>query len=207
MKFWQAVANMSDNIQIVEKPDWVTWDDIKQCLVDAHAVNRARGIKMAHYQWPVEKMKESLGEKGVVLVALDGKRLVGTAAIGNKVGKTWYNKGSYAYICFDAVIPEYSGKGIFKLLDNKREKLATGLGYKTLVFDTHSRNVHRQQMAERNGYRLVRFFRAASKDHYSVVMAKWLDGCPHSSFYCWMKYKMSWMNTMLRFPLNKGHEI
>ena len=121
--------------------------------------------------------------------------------------KTWYNKGSYAYICFDAVIPEYSGEGIFKLLDNKREQLATGLGYKTLVFDTHSRNVHRQQMAERNGYRLVRFFRAASKDHYSVVMAKWLDGCPHSSFYCWMKYKMSWMNTMLRFPLNKRHEI
>lgn len=183
--------DMADNIQIIEKPDGVTWDDIKQCLVEAHTVNRAKGINMSHYQWPTEKIKESLGEKGIVLVALDGRRLVGTAAIGDRVGKTWYTRGSYAYICFDAVIPEYSGKGIFKLLDSKREQLAMKLGYKTLVFDTHSKNVHRQEIAFKNGFRLVRFFRAASKDHYSVVMAKWLDGRPYTKAYCWWKYYCS----------------
>ena len=189
---------MESNIQIVEKPDWVTWDDIKQCLFEAHAQNRAKGINMAHYQWPVERIKDSLGEKGVVLVALDGKRLIGTAAIGDKIGKTWYTRGPYAYICFDAVIPEYSGKGIFKLLDSKREQLAKNLGYRTLVFDTHSNNIHRQEIAQKNGYRLVRFFRAASKDHYSVVMAKWLDSCPYSKLYCKMQYQRSKWNTLIK---------
>lgn len=194
---------MEANIQVVEKPDWVTWDDVKQCLFEAHAENRAKGINMAHYQWPAEKIKESLGEKGVVLVALDGKRLVGTAAIGDKIGKTWYTRGAYAYICFDAVVPEYSGKGIFKLLDSKREQMAIDLGYKTLVFDTHSKNVHRQRIALKNGFRLVRFFRAASKDHYSVVMAKWLDGCPYSSIYCWIKFQVSKLQALIRFSLKK----
>ena len=189
---------MESNIQIVEKPDWVTWDDIKQCLSEAHAENRAKGINMAHYQWPVERIKDSLGEKGVVLVALDGKKLVGTAAIGDKIGKTWYNSGPYAYICFDAVIPEYSGKGVFKLLDSKREQLAMYKGYRMLVFDTHSKNLHRQRIAQKNGYRLVRFFRAASKDHYSVVMAKWLDSCPYSKLYCKMQYQRSKWNTLIK---------
>lgn len=194
---------MESNIQIVEKPEWVTWDEIKQCLFEAHAENRAKGINMAHYQWPVERIKNSLGEKGVVLVALDGNRLVGTAAIGDKIGKTWYNRGPYAYICFDAVIPEYSGKGIFKLLDSKREQLAKNLGYRTLVFDTHSNNFHRQEIALKNGFRLVRFFRASSKDHYSVVMAKWLDGCPYSSFYCWIKFQLSKFQALMRTSLKK----
>ena len=185
----------NDGIHIIEKPNWVTWDDIKQCLFEAHAENRAKGINMAHYQWPVERIKDSLGEKGVVLVALDGKRLIGTAAIGDKIGKTWYTNGPYAYICFDAVIPEYSGKGIFKLLDSKREQLAMELGYKTLVFDTHSKNVHRQEIAKKNGYKPVRFFQASSKDHYSVVMAKWLDGCPYSKAYCRWKYYCSLIKT------------
>ncbi len=189
---------MESNIQIVEKPDWVTWDDIKQCLSEAHAENRAKGINMAHYQWPVERIKDSLGEKGVVLVALDGKKLVGTAAIGDKIGKTWYTSGPYAYICFDAVIPEYSGKGVFKLLDSKREQLAMYKGYRMLVFDTHSKNLHRQKIAQKNGYRLVRFFRAASKDHYSVVMAKWLDSCPYSKLYCKMQYQRSKWNTLIK---------
>lgn len=182
---------MADNIQIMVKPDWVTWDDIKQCLVDAHAVNRAKGINMAHYQWPAEKIKDSLGEKGVVLVALNGKRLVGTSAIGDKMGNAWYTNGPYAYICFDAVIPEYSGKGIFKLLDSKREQMAMELGYKTLVFDTHSKNFHRQEIAKKYGYRPVRYFQASSKDHYSVVMAKWLDGCPFPRAYCLWKFYYS----------------
>ena len=194
---------MESNIQIVEKPDWVTWVDIKQCLFEAHAENRAKGINMAHYQWSADKIKESLGEKGVMLVALDGRRLVGTAAIGDKIGKTWYNRGPYAYICFDAVIPEYSGRGIFKLLESKREQLARDLGYKTLVFDTHSKNVHRQEIAKKNGYKPVRFFRASSKDHYSVVMAKWLNGCPYSSFYCWIKFQVSKFQALMRTPLKK----
>ena len=179
------------SIQIIEKPEWVSWDDIKQCLYEAHSVNRAKGISMAHYQWPAEKIQDSLGENGFMLVALDGDKLVGTAGIGEKYGNIWYANGRYAYECYAGVLPDYAGKGIYKMLEIRREEKAKEEGYDVLIFDTHSKNTHRIEIALKNGFRLVRFFRAASKDHYSVVMAKWLDGCPYSKAYCWWKYYCS----------------
>ena len=179
---------MESEIQIMEKPGWVSWDDIKQCLYEAHSVNRAKGINMAHYQWPAEKIQESLGENGFMLVALDGDKLVGTAGIGEKFGNKWYANGRYAYECYASVLPEYAGKGI---------------GYDVLIGDTHSKNTHRIEIALKNGFRLVRFFRAASKDHYSVVIVKWLNGCPYSSFYCWIKFEVSKLQALIRFPLKE----
>ena len=185
-------------IQIVEKPEWVSWDEVKQCLYEAHAQNRAEGINMTHYLWPAEKIKESLGEKGIMLVALDGKKVVGTAAIADKTGTSWYTNGHYAYACFDAVIPDYRGRGVFKCLDNKRECIARGREYSALVFDTHSKNFYRQKIARKNGYRFVNYFMAKSGDHNSVVMAKWLKGCPYSSLYCWKHYYIKKMRTLLK---------
>ena len=191
------------SIQIIEKPEWVSWDDIKQCLYEAHSVNRAKGISMAHYQWSAEKIQESLGENGFMLVALDGDKLVGTAGIGEKFGNKWYANGRYAYECYASVLPEYAGKGIYKMLEIRREEKAKEEGYDVLIGDTHSKNTHRIEIALKNGFRLVRFFRAASKDHYSVVIVKWLNGCPYSSFYCWIKFEVSKLQALIRFPLKK----
>lgn len=188
---------MDSNVQIIEKPDWVSWDDIKQCLYEAHAPNRAKGINMAHYQWPVEKIKDYIGENGLVLVALDGKKLVGMACIKEKFGKMWFDKGRYAYFCFDAVLPEYAGQGIFKKLDLQREFYAKKQSYEIAVIDTHENNNHRLEIAQKSGYRLVRYFRASSGDHYSVMATKWLSGCPYSDFYCKSKFYISKMRTLL----------
>lgn len=189
---------MDSNIQIIEKPDWVSWDEIKECLVEAHAANRAKGINMAHYQWPVEKIKDSIGENGVVLIALDGEKVVATAAIVEKFGKTWYANGRYAYMCYAGVLPEYNGRGLYHLLTKKREEIARLKRFETIVFDTHSDNKRIQTIALCNGYRFVRLFRAASKDHYSVVMVKWLNGSPYSSFYCKVRYAVSCLKARMR---------
>ena len=162
------------NIIIQEKPDWVSWDDIKQCLYEAHAPNREKGINMTHYLWPAEKIKESLGEHGVMLVALDGKKLVGTAAIAEKNGNSWYANEKYAYLCYASVLLAYKGHGIYRSLTDRREIYARKRGYNILLFDTHYHNFRVQDIAKKNGYVLVRFFRPKSGDHYSVVMAKWL---------------------------------
>ena len=188
---------MENQIVIEEKPEWISWGDIKQCLKEAHAENRSKGINMAHYQWPEEKIKESIGDRGVVLVALEGCKLVGTAALAVKTNKMWYAAEDYAYVCFDAVIPQYSGKGVFKSMDLRREELALKLGLNTLVFDTHENNIHRQQIALKNGYHYVKYFRAATKDHYNVVMAKWLGRSPYSRLYCFVKFEVSKIKTLL----------
>lgn len=191
------MGNGSTEIQIVEKPDWVSWEDIKQCLMDAHETNKSKGINMAHYQWPVERIKESLGEKGVMFVALDGSRVVGTAAIGDKTGSSWYAPEKYAYMCFACVLPEYRGRGVYKELIVKREEVAKDLGFRVLLLDTHERNKRIQDIALKNGYKYVRFFRAKSNDHYSVVMVKWIDGCPYSKLYCLWKYYVSKIKAVL----------
>lgn len=189
---------MNNIIQIVEKPDWISWDDIKKCLFDAHAINREKGINMANYQWSADKIKESISDNDVMFVALDNDKLVGTAALVEKKSFHWYTKGKCGYLCFACVIPSYSGLGIYHSLLKKREEYAKILGYDVLCYDTHCKNIRIQSLGEKNGYRKVRFFLTKSKDHYNVVMAKWLNGCPYSKLYCWLKYSISKVKTMLR---------
>lgn len=182
---------MDNHIQIIVKPDWISWDEIKKCLYNAHAENRSRGINMAHYLWPAEEIKNYIGKDGVMLIALDGKRLIGTAAIAKKEGRKWYANGSYAYMCFACVLPEYRGLGIYQKLITKREELAITLGYQTLLMDTHSKNKIIQKVAKKNGYKKVRKFQTKSKDHHSVILVKWLNGHSPSNLFCWWKYQLS----------------
>lgn len=188
---------MESRIKIIEKPDWVSWEDIKRCLYEAHAANRAKGMNMAHYQWPTEKFVDAIGENGRMFVALDGEKLVGVAAVCDKTGNSWYAKGKFAYMGFAGVLPEYKGCGIYNELVKVREDFAKQHDYRILTFDTHQNNKVIQKTALKNGYRYVRFFRAASKDHYCVIMAKWLDGCPYSKFYCFYKFNVTKMKTLL----------
>lgn len=172
----------SKQIQIVEKPEWVSWDDIKQCLEKAHSINRARGVNMVKYRWPVSKIQASIGANGHVLVALNGGgNLVGVSAIGEKVGKKWYAKGNYAYMSLSGVLPEYNGQGIFSMLDAKREQIARERGITVFIIDTHQKNKRMRAIKQSNGYKLVDYF--AARDHYNVVMAKWPKGCPYSDSY------------------------
>lgn len=188
---------MEKTIQVIEKPEWVSWEDIKCCLMDAHEANRDKGINMAHYQWPVEQIKSSIGDNGVVLVALDGRKVVGTATIMEKEGHSWFARGKYAYLGFAGVLPEYSGMGIYKQLTQRREEIAQKRGYTTIQFDTHSRNRKVQCIAIKNGYQKVSFFRAQSGDHFNVILVKWLKGNPYSSAFCRYRYIRSWIKANL----------
>ena len=189
---------MNNNIQIVEKPDWISWDDIKKCLFDAHIINREKDINMANLQWPAEKIKESIGDNGVMFVALDGDKLVGTAALVEKKSYHWYSKGKCGYLCFACVIPSYNGLGIYHSLLKKREEIAKTQDFDVLYYDTHCKNEKIISYGEKNGYRKVRFFLTKSKDHHSIVMAKWLKDCPYSKLYCWWKCSISKVKAMLK---------
>lgn len=198
---------MLPEIKIIEKPDWVSWDDIKRCLVDAHAVNRARGINMAHYQWPAEKIREYIGHDGVILVALDGKKVVGTAAISRKVSDGWFAKGEYAYMCFASVLPQYNGQGIYSRLIQLREKIALEQNYTVFVLDTHEKNTKIRKISQSNDYSLVGYFRTMNNDHYNVILAKWVAGCPYSKLYCKFRFNLSWIKAHLYVMLKSVKSI
>ena len=152
---------------------------------------------MSHYQWPEDKIKSYLGNNSVVLVALDGGKIVGTASLSIKHSDAWYTRGNYGYLCFAGVIPEYSGRGIYYALTEKREQVAISKGISVLSFDTHRKNDRIQKVAKRNGFRKVRFFRAKSGDHFNIVMTKWLNGCPFPKFYCSFRYILSIIRALI----------
>ena len=78
---------MSD-IKIIEKPDWVSWDTIHEVLVAAHAENRSKGVVMAYSVQPADKMAE-ICKDGVMFLAMDGDKVVGTGAVVLKQENRW----------------------------------------------------------------------------------------------------------------------
>ena len=200
---------MADSIQIIEKPDWISWEKISECLCDAHTKNRENGIRMIHSHWPAEQLREYIGDCGKTFVALDGDKLIGTASFRERIGNKWYTKGPYAYLCLAGVLPEYRGCGVYKELCMCREEYIRERGYEVLVLDTHERNVHLQNIAAKQGFQKVNYFMASNKEHFNVIMAKRVSGRPFPPFYCSLRFHYAKMKVHLVnwiLALNKREE-
>lgn len=178
-----------ETVRIIEKPDSISWEEIRQCLIDAHAENRAKGINMTHYQWPAEKIKAFIGDDSVVLVALDGSKLVGVLALNTIEKKKWYVTGKCGYVGFGAVLHEYNGQGIFRKMYDTIEEKARKNGYDVLIRDTNEKNKRMLKISKKEGYRFVDYM--AGSDHNSIMRAKWLGECPFSTSYCKRKFLLS----------------
>lgn len=170
--------------QIIEKPESISWEDIHNLLWKAHAENRDKGITMLYPSLSGEEIRQRIEGKGKMFCAIANGKLVGTAAIVAQKVKFWFNKTPeiFAYQCFAAVLPEFEGTGIYKQLMLLREKESQIMGNNCLTFDTHVRNTHVISINKVYGYKPVdyKFY----KDHYNVVMVKWINGCPYSNVRC-----------------------
>ena len=49
-------------IQVIEKPDWVSWEVIHQVLWNAHEENRQKGIMMQLPSLSAEELHKYIGE-------------------------------------------------------------------------------------------------------------------------------------------------
>ena len=195
---------MENSIQIIEKPDWVSWDEIHQVIWKAHADNRNNGVVMRNPSLSGEEICKKIEGKGKMLCAIADGKLVGTAAIIVKFCHLWCGKGNYAYCCFASVLPEYNGKGIYKSLDLKREKLAMTLQLTRMLGDTHENNKHRLDIAKKAGYKFVDYIYC--KDHNNVVMVKWLNGCPYPLWYIKLRFLWSKFKKKTRYKMVSGKE-
>ena len=55
---------MGQNIQIIEKPDWVSWDEIHSVLWKAHEQNRKKGMIMSLPSKSAEDLQKYMEGKG-----------------------------------------------------------------------------------------------------------------------------------------------
>ena len=66
---------MSD-IQFMEKPDWVSWEEICECFQAANTVNYKKGFHMIYSDLTPDELEKSLKEgNGHCFVALVGKTI------------------------------------------------------------------------------------------------------------------------------------
>ena len=194
---------MDTSIQIIEKPEWVSWEEIHQVLWKAHEQNRQKGIFMLLPTRSAEELQKYV-DGGKMFVATDGDRVIGTLALVVKEGKQWYNKGRFGYLCLGAVLPDFSGKGIFRLLYDVAEKEALRLRLPVLTRDTNEKNVRMLKISKKEGYHFVAY--RACRDHFNIVRAKWLQTCPFSPWYIKLRFLLSkwYLKTRFRMDKEKG---
>ena len=191
---------MNTEIQIIEKPDWVSWDEIHEVLWKAHEQNRQKGIIMSYPSLSGKEISDRIGDNGIMFLAIDGNKVVGTLALIARIGKLWYDSGKYGYLCFGAVLPEYSGKGIYRLLYQRAECTAKQMGLLVLTRDTNEKNARMLRITKQEGYHFVQL--KAYKDHFNIVRAKWLVECPYSLWYIKLRYSISVLKTKLRYRMD-----
>ena len=179
------------------KPESLSWDTIHEVIWASHEENRRNGIKMKYPSLPGAEIKKRVEPDGKMLVALtDDGKLVGTAAMIPKEVSLWFGKHWFAYCCFASILPEYNGKGIYKEMCHTQEQMARDMGLEMMLFDTHEKNARNLGHAVKAGYRFVDL--KHYKDHFNVVMVKWLNGCPYSRFNCWCHYRWNRISCLIR---------
>ncbi len=187
------------DIKIMQKPDWVSWDDIHELLLEAHKKNIKNGIVLKNAQIPGQEIKKRLGEDGMCWVAYNGDKLVGTHSVSFFMGKNWWNKGKkVAHGCFTGILKEYQGIGILDEFYKKSRDYSIEKGAYISEGDTAENNRIMRKILEKGGSKTVSFFAAKSK-HYSVRMVKWYSECPFSDKYIERRFKIARFLTKLEY--------
>ena len=192
-----------EEIKVMPKPDWVSWDDIHELLLKAHKKNIEQGIILGYPQMPGEKIKQKLGEEGCCWVALDGDKLVGTTSVTYFQGKSWWNRGKkVAHGCFTGILREYQGIGIIEELNAKKYEHIRSMGVDMTEGDTAETNYTVLKVYGKDGYKMVSYY-APPTNHYSVRIVKWLNGCPFSDKYINRRFKIARFLTRMQYKPGK----
>ena len=192
-----------EEIKIVEKPDWVSWDDIHELLLQAHKKNYEKGIILGYTQMPGYKIKEKLGDEGQCWVAMDGDKIVGTTSVTYFKGTSWWNKGKkVAHGCFTGILREYQGIGIMEELNAKKYEHEREHGADMSEGDTAENNITVLKVFGKEGYKIVSYF-ASSSNHYSVRIVKWLNGCPFTDEYINRRFRIAKFLTRMQYKPGK----
>ena len=166
------------NIEIVERPDWISYEMIHDLLYSAHAINREKGFHVTSVNLSGEELKEHIGSDGKCFVALDGSKLVGTTSYRVVNRNFWCAKGLTADRIFAGVHPDYKGKHISSMLFDKVVEDVKERGILYIESTTQEQNEIVQKKNLKDGYRYISFRAPKDADYYSVVMLQWQNGCP-----------------------------
>lgn len=192
-----------EKIRIMEKPEWVSWDDIHELLLAAHKKNIEKGIIMNYAQMPGEEIRKKLGEEGKCWVAFCGDKLVGTHSVSFFQGNAWWNKGKkVAHGCFTGILKEYQGIGILEELHKQYQEYVLSKEIDMTEGETAEDNQIMRKILNKKGHKTVSFY-APPSNHYNVRTVNWLNGCPFSDKYIERRFNIAKFLTKLQYKPGK----
>ena len=191
---------MMDRIEIVELLDDSSWEIVQSIIIKAHSDNISQGLVISSVLLSTEQLKRQLGQ-GKCFMAKKGDSVVGVAAVSIRNSNEWFSKDKIAHFMYDAILPDYRGQGIYRMLQEKRFEFVRQNSLSVVSTSTAANNKRMVKLLPKQGFKRAVFFRAPNLDHFSVKWVKWLDGRP-SFLHCQAHYLYSVIKTRTRFFLN-----
>lgn len=180
-------------IQFMEKPDWVSWEAVSECIRKANVVNDKKGFHMLFANRKTEELIEEL-KNGHCFVALKDKQVIGTASFFIRYLRRWWVWGNVIYYSDDGILPEYRGTDVYFKLVELRDKYVDQTGLKIRQFNTAEHNKPVIKINKFYGYKLVHFTPTKKgADYYSVTMVRWDDGCPFPDWFLRFMFNLTKM--------------
>ena len=196
---------MSD-ISIMEKPEEVSWETVRDVLRQAHQEHIDAGLVMYTTTLTAEEMEARIARhSGQCYVAMEDGQVVGTQSFMCRKRNRWYHHGPCAELTMLGVLPAFRGRHIATDLTRTIEEEIRRRNIGAIIFDTPEQNRIKIKMALKDQYRFVDYH--YNNGHYSVVMMKWLDKCPFSKVYGALKYHYKKAKVRLRHTLRPHEEI
>ena len=176
----------------MEKPQWVSWDDIHKLLLAAHKKIIEKGVVMQTTTMTADDIEKHLGKDGKCFVVFCGESLVGTTSVRISKGNRWYDKDMIvAKGAMSAILPNYQGLGLLEDMNVLRDKYIAEKGVQLLEADTPEENTMVRKLLAKRGFKEVRFFPASHQHHYSIYFVKWLNECPFTDHYIRRRFMIS----------------
>lgn len=185
----------------MERPDYVSWEDIRQTLADAHKKNINQGLVVRSTTLSGDQLREQVAD-GKCFVALDGNKLVGIAAVRIKTCNKWFCQGIVAHFLLDSVLSDYQGAGIYSQLQKKRYEYIEEEGVSIITTNTAANNERMVKMLPKHGFHRAAMFHASDTNHFSITWVKWLKDEP-SSITIWGHYFLSVIKVKLHYALRR----
>lgn len=178
-------------IQYMEKPEWVSWDSVRECLNASHQTNRKKGFEMENTNITTEHLIEKMKDARCV-IALSDDKIVGTCFVRIEYKKKWWVRGLVAYYLGDAILPEYRGTDVYFGINDIRDRIVRESGIRIHQFNTAADNKTVIKINKLYGYKPVQFTPTAKGyNYYSITMVRWDDGCPFPDWFINFMFNLS----------------
>ena len=186
-------------IDIIENTNNEKWNDIQNVIYQSHEENRRNGVDIRNAHLTAKELKESLGIDGKCFIALDGNKIVGTCSVAFQNKKCWYANGLVAYTTLEAVLSEYKGKHIFKLLAEKRLEYIKSKGCNVIYMNVAEKNTIRRLIADKEGFKKIAIHYNSYNPHNYITYCKWIEESPFTDFEISIRYGMSIIKLWIQY--------